>query len=177
MSSAGAGTHPHQAPTVLRRLACFLYEGVLLFGVVMLAGYLYSSLTQQRHALQGQWGLQAFLFLVIGIYFVWFWNRGGQTVAMKTWHIKLVCANGGRVSQPRAMARYLLSWIWFVPALVTVDLSGLKGGWPLALAATAGVLAYAMLAHLHPAGQFWHDAICRTNLIDCRPSRAQAPGG
>lgn len=71
------------APGLWRRMACFIYEGVLLFGVVMIAGYLYSTLTQQRHALQGQVGLRSFLFLVLGIYFVWFWSHGGQTVAMK----------------------------------------------------------------------------------------------
>ena len=41
-------------PGVARRMAAFLYEGVLLFGVVFVAGYLYAALTQQRHALQGQ---------------------------------------------------------------------------------------------------------------------------
>ena len=71
-------------------MACFLYEGVLLFGVVMIAGYLFSSLTQQRNALVGRHGLQAFLFIVLGIYFVWFWSHGGQTVAMRAWHIRLV---------------------------------------------------------------------------------------
>ena len=76
-------------PGLARRIACFVYEGVLLFGVLMIAGYLYSTLTQQRHALSGLHGLQAFLFLVLGIYFVWFWSRGGQTVAMRTWHIRL----------------------------------------------------------------------------------------
>ena len=57
-------------PSVRRRMAAFLYEGVLLFGVVMMAGYLFSSLTQQRHALQGMHGLQAFVFLVLS--WVWF---------------------------------------------------------------------------------------------------------
>ena len=65
------------APSLRRRMAAFVYEGVLLFGVVMIAGYLYSSLTQQRHALQGQTGLQAFLFVVLAIYFVASWSRGG----------------------------------------------------------------------------------------------------
>ena len=40
-----------RAPGLARRLAAFIYEGVLLFGVTMIAGYLFSSLTQQRHAL------------------------------------------------------------------------------------------------------------------------------
>ena len=33
------------------------------------------------------------MFVVLGIYFVWFWSRG-QTLAMKTWHIRLVDAQG-----------------------------------------------------------------------------------
>jgi uncharacterized RDD family membrane protein YckC len=71
---------------------------MLLFGVVVVAAACCSALTQQRHALQGQVGLRAFLFLVIGIYFVWFWSRTGQTLAMKTWHIRLVTAQGGPVT-------------------------------------------------------------------------------
>jgi uncharacterized RDD family membrane protein YckC len=153
---------------LIRRLACFVYEGVLLFGVVMIAGYLFSSLTQQRHALQGQWGLRVFLFLVLGIYFAWFWSHGGQTVAMKTWHIRLVDRAGRPVTQARALCRYLLSWIWFVPALAAVGLSGLQGGLPLTAALVTGVLGYAALARLHPARQYWHDAACGTLLIDTR---------
>ena len=41
-------------PRLFRRLAAFVYEGVLLFGVTMAAGYVYGVLTQQRHALQGK---------------------------------------------------------------------------------------------------------------------------
>lgn len=159
-----------RAPGLARRLACFVYEGVLLFGVLMIAGYLYSSLTQQRHALQGQWGLRAFIFLVLGIYFTWFWSHGGQTVAMKTWHIRLVSSEGRPVSQARALLRYLLSWIWFVPALAAVWLSGLKGGLPLTTILIAGVLGYALLSRLHPQRQFWHDVVCGTRLVDTRPS-------
>jgi uncharacterized RDD family membrane protein YckC len=153
-------------------MAAFTYEGVLLFGVLMIAGYLYSILTQQRHALQGQWGLRAFLFIVLGIYFSWFWSHGGQTVAMKTWYIRLVTADGRPVGQGRAFARYLLSWIWFVPALASIGVSGLQGGLPLGAALLVGVAGYAALALLHPQRQYWHDVVCGTRLIDTRP----APG-
>ena len=71
-SAASLAMH---APRLARRLAAFVYEGVLLFGVLMLAGYVYSGLTQQRHALQGKTGLQAFLFVVLAVYFGWFWSR------------------------------------------------------------------------------------------------------
>jgi uncharacterized RDD family membrane protein YckC len=163
-------------PRLLRRLAAFVYEGVLLFGVVMIAGYLYSSLTQQRHALQGKVGLQAFLFVVLGIYFVWFWSRSGQTVAMKAWHIRLVGARGQAVSQGRALARYLLAWLWFLPALATLHLTGIKSSSAYGLALVTGVLAYAALAWLRPDRQFWHDAVCGTRLVHWQPARPALSG-
>ena len=150
-------------------MACFAYEGVLLFGVLMVAGYLFSSLTQQRHALAGRHGLQAFLFVVLGIYFGWFWSRGGQTVAMKAWHIKLVDRNGQPVSQSRAVARYLMSWLWFAPALLVVWLSGVRSPSGPFMALGMGVLAYAMLALLLPSRQFLHDVVCGTRLVSSRP--------
>ena len=153
------------APSLKRRLACFVYEGVLLFGVLMIAGYLFSSLTQQRHALTGRHGLQAFLFLVLGIYFVWFWSHGGQTVAMKAWHIRLVDREGRAVSQTRALGRYLLSWLWFLPALGVVSAWGVHDVGTIFAVLITGVLAYAVMSRIHPSRQFIHDAICGTCLV------------
>ena len=159
-----------EVPSLGRRLAALLYEGVLLFGVLMIAGYLYSSLTQMRHALQGTLGLQMFLFLILGIYFVWFWSHGGQTVAMKAWHIRLVDRQGQPVGQLRALCRYALCWLWFLPALGSVKMLGLTGGLTYAAVVLTGVLAYAALARLDADRQFWHDVVCRTRLITWRPS-------
>lgn len=155
-------------------MACFVYEGVLLFGVVMMAGYLYSSLTQQRHALQGTLGLQIFLFLVIGIYFVWFWTHGGQTVAMKTWHVRAVDESGRPMTQTRALCRYLLCWIWFLPALAVMAAFDIRGGWAVSGCLILGVIAYALTATIHPSRQFPHDRLCGTRLVDAKPA-SQAP--
>jgi uncharacterized RDD family membrane protein YckC len=158
-------------PGLWRRLACFVYEGVLLFGVLMIAGYLFSSLTQQRNAMVGRHGLQGFLFVVLAIYFVWFWSHGGQTVAMKAWHVRLVTAAGKPVSQARALARYALAWMWFVPALVALYVSPIRNVPAMMVILCFGVFAYAALARLHPQRQFWHDAACGTRLITWRPAR------
>lgn len=154
---------------ISRRMASFIYEGVLLFGVVFTGGYLYSTLTQQKHALQGQLGLQAFLFVLLGVYFGWFWSHGGQTVAMKAWHVRVVDLRGQPLSQARALARYLLSWLWFLPALLGVQLLGLHGIGAIFGSLTLGVLAYIGLAWLHPRRQFLHDAVCGTELITQLP--------
>lgn len=172
----GAAAEPDSAttPGLWRRMACFIYEGVLLFGVVMIAGYLFSTLTQQRNALSGRHGLQAFLFVVLGIYFVWFWSHGGQTVAMRAWHIRVVDLAGRPVSQPRALLRYLLSWLWFMPALALVWLSGLTSAGAAFGVMFVGVVAYALLTRLHPERQFFHDVVSGTRLVTQRPTRRQA---
>ena len=151
------------APSLSRRMACWLYEGMLLFGVVFIAGYLFSALSQTRHALDNRPGMQAFIFLVLGIYFTWFWHRG-QTLAMKTWHIRVVDRKGLPLTQSRALLRYLASWLWFAPPLVVT--------WPLGLPAlevavlTLGWVAiWALLSRFHPEQQFWHDALAGTRLV------------
>ena len=173
-SDSGEGwSKAESAPPLWRRMAAFVYEGVLLFGVVVIAGYLYSSLTQQRHAMQGVHGLQVYLFLVLGLYFFWFWSHGGQTVAMKTWHIRIVSARGGRVSIQQAIVRYLLCWTWFLPALGILWYTGASSGAQITLVTLLGVILYAALAHLRPDKQFMHDALAGTRLLDTRPELAR----
>jgi uncharacterized RDD family membrane protein YckC len=159
------------APSIRRRLACMLYEAVLLFGVVFTAGYLYGTLTQQRHALQGNAGLQLFLFVVLGIYFVGFWSRSGQTLAMKTWHIRLQTRSGVMPGQGRALARYIASWLWFLPALASLHVSGVLNLLAIVAVVAAGMLAYAMLARARADRQFLHDVLCGTQLVDAREVR------
>jgi uncharacterized RDD family membrane protein YckC len=152
-------------PSLRRRMAAFLYEGVLLFGIVVMAGLLYGTLTQQRHALQGQTGLQILLFIVLGLYFVVFWSRGGQTVAMRAWQVRLVALDGRPVGRLRALARYLAGWLWFAPALLAARWAGLHSALEIFGLLAVGVAAYALLAFAHPGRQFWHDALCGTRLV------------
>ncbi|AZG09458.1 RDD family protein [Pigmentiphaga sp. H8] len=105
-----ASPAPQAAPGRWRRFACMMYEAILLFGVVFVADYLFDTLTQSRHALMLRHERQAWLFCVIGVYFVLCWRLGGQTLPMKTWHIRLVDANGGRPPVWKAVLRYVLAW-------------------------------------------------------------------
>lgn len=152
-------------------MAAFLYEGVLLFGVLMISGWLYSTLTQMRDARVGTLGLQLFLLLTLAVYFCWFWVHGGQTVAMRAWHVRVVDRHGAPLSQWRALARFAAAWLWFAPALLTLLLSGLHSGAAITLTLMVGVGAYAALTRLHPDRQFLHDALCGTRLITWRPSK------
>lgn len=154
------------APSLGRRMACWLYEGMLMFGVVFIAGYLFGTLSQTRNALDNRNALQAFLFIVFGIYFTWFWAKG-QTLAMKTWHIRVVDTNGQPVSQSRALARYVLSWLWFLPPLLGVAPFALPAG-EVAVIVFGWVAVWALASRLHPQQQFWHDALAGTRLVHWR---------
>lgn len=158
-------------PGLARRFAAFLYEGVLLFGVLFFAGFLYAVLTRQEHAMQGRTGLGAFLFVVLGLYFIGFWTRSGQTLAMKTWHLRVVDAAGGPLAPRRALLRYFCSWLWFLPALVSVWALGLHGGGAIIGSLAVGVAGYLLVARLHPQRQFLHDVICGSRVITQRPAR------
>lgn len=173
-TQAGDALH---AASLTRRMSCFVYEGVLLFGVLMAAGLLYGTVTGQRNAMVGRHGLQAFLFVVLGLYFSWFWTHGGQTLAMKTWRIRLLRADGTPLSMPRAWLRYLLCWLWFAPALLWLWLEGAKSLAPDLATLAAGVLVYAALARVLPGRQFWHDIACGTRLVDVRAARAAPSDG
>ena len=156
------------APSLRRRMACWLYEGTLLFAVVFVAGYAFSALGQMRDAMDARRPLlQLFLFVVFGIYFSWFWHKG-QTVAMKTWRIRMVDRNGRPPSQLRALGRYVLSWLWFLPPLAAVAPFRLSGTEVMVLLA-GWVVVWALLSRFHPQRQFWHDAVCGTRLVDVAP--------
>ena len=97
-------------PGIGRRLACMLYDALLLVAVAFFATWLF-QLAAGTLQIEG-WRrhlLQAFLVAVSAAYFLWCWLRGGQTLAMKTWRIRLV-----EVSPRRALVRFLLAAL-FVP--------------------------------------------------------------
>ncbi len=102
---------PEPAASLSRRAAALLYEALLVLALVFFAAFAYRDAAAtvlsgwQRHA------FQLYLFLVVGLYFVICWTRGGQTLPMKTWRLKLVSAQGAPVSMPRALARYVLAWL------------------------------------------------------------------
>jgi uncharacterized RDD family membrane protein YckC len=159
------------APGLWRRMACWLYEGMLLFAVVFVAGWLFSTLGQMRDAMDARRPLlQAFLFIVFGVYFTWFWARG-QTLAMKTWGIRVVDRAGRPLTQRRALLRYFWSWLWFLPPLAVLAPLRLRGP-EIAVLWLGWVAVWALLSRFHPQRQFWHDALAGTRLV-AAPTRGR----
>jgi uncharacterized RDD family membrane protein YckC len=93
-----------------------VYEAVLLFAVAFFAGWLFYAASGGRDATSGwlRYALQLFILAIFAAYFVWCWLRGGQTLAMKAWHIRLT-----EVSPPKALYRFFLALL-FVPTGISL---------------------------------------------------------
>ncbi|MGA8006641.1 MAG: RDD family protein [Burkholderiales bacterium] len=106
-----------RAPGLLRRLAAMTYEGTLLFGVAFVSTALFLLASGGTSGLEG-WrhlALQLYLGAVFAGYFLWCWLRGGQTLAMKAWHIRLVAPGRERVPPGKALLRFVLA-VLLVPS-------------------------------------------------------------
>lgn len=154
----------NSTPTLKSRLASMVYESMLLFGVIFVTGFLFSWLFGQRHALYLRHFMQGWLLFVLLTYFVWFWTHGGQTLAMKTWHVKVVAADGGPVRFVRALYRFLLCWLWVLPGLVLAWLFGAKA-WMMVWLPALNILLWALTARLDRDRQFLHDRMAGTRLV------------
>ncbi|KUM03872.1 RDD family protein [Chromobacterium subtsugae] len=103
-------------PSLLRCLASLCYETLVLVAIMLLVGAALTPLqlvlgqdSALLHALI-QLGVAAALFA----YFGYCWTRSGQTVAMKTWHIRLVAADGRLLGWQQALMRFAIAAMLFV---------------------------------------------------------------
>lgn len=142
-----------QLAGIRRRFASMLYESLLLLGVLSV-GFMLPHL-----ALGLIWEivlpgpiLFMHVFLVLGAYFVWYWRHGGQTLAMQTWKLKIVAADGTPAPLGRLFLRYCLCW----PSLLFYG-AGLL--WVL----------------FDRDRQFLHDRLAGTRIIYAPPTTASTP--
>jgi len=148
-----------------------MYESVLLFGIVFSVGYLFDVLTQSHSGLMFRQARQFVLFLAIGVYFLICW-RGGQTLPMKTWDIRLVDGDGGRPSLGRLALRYLLLWpIPLLAALLVQAASMYTGYVSTDLLIVFAPFTLFIWTWFDRDNQFLHDRLLGTRLVDAkRPS-------
>lgn len=136
-------------PGLLRRLAAILYDSMLLLGLLLLAVALlvipYEQLVgtpyphdEPVHRL----ALQAYLLLIVGSFFSYFWVRGGQTLGMRSWRLRVLREDG----QP---LRWSDAWRRFGAACLALAPLGLGLLWCL----------------LDREGLAWHDRLSNTRLV------------
>jgi uncharacterized RDD family membrane protein YckC len=129
-------------PSLPRRLASLFYDALLVAAILFLAGFLVVGLMPALPSPLVRFLHQAYLFLVAGAYFTWFWRHGGQTLAMKTWRVRLETLDGGPLGWGQAWLRYSLAAL----GLLCLGLGFL---WAI----------------VDRDGQFLHDRLARTRLV------------
>jgi uncharacterized RDD family membrane protein YckC len=160
-----------QAASLKSRLMAMVYETMLMLAVLFAATLPFSALLEQRHALYRRDDLQYWLFLVLGIYFCWFWRHGGQTLAMKTWRIRLLTREGSALSLKHAAVRYVLAWLWLLPGLAAARYLHAQG-WMLVLLPALNMVLWMLAVFLDPDRQFPHDRLAGTRLVRLPPIKA-----
>lgn len=122
-----------QNATRFRLFAACVYELLLLLALWMPCTWMFVSLFGDATSHYKRSFLQLFLWLITGAYFVWCWTKTGQTLATKTWKIKLVTQNlanqqNVNLNKRQAIIRYALAsasilacGLGFIWALVDKD--------------------------------------------------------
>lgn len=110
--------------------------------MLWLAGFLVSIAVNGLHLTHHRVLFQAYLMLISALYFNIQWVRGGQTLAMKTWRLRLVDADARPVSAGRALLRY-------AAAVASLALFGVGFLWAL----------------VDRDQQFLHDRIAGTRIV------------
>jgi len=94
-----------------RRAASLVYEALLLAAVLWCATLPVAAFQSSLSLAPHRAVYQLYLVSVAGVYFIWQWTRGGQTLAMRTWHLRLVARDGGAITLSQAAVRYVTALI------------------------------------------------------------------
>lgn len=115
------------APGFWRRVSCSLYEQLVLLGVVAFTFLLPNlGLGILFGVSLPSWLTFLYLYAVLGIYFVWYWTKSGQTLAMQTWRVHMIGRDGFNLSRCQAIWRYIYGSLWVVPCVILQSLFHLE---------------------------------------------------
>lgn len=138
-----ATVEPSYTPGIGRRIASMAYDALLLVGVLFF-GFLVPNvvLGMAVEILLPSGFLAVHALALVAAYFLWFWSHRRQTLAMRTWKIALVSADGRPAAIDQMLLRFMLAW-------------------PSILLLGAGIL-WALVDRDH---QFLHDRLSGTRLV------------
>ena len=116
---------------LLRRLAAAVYDGLLVIGILMLMTLLLVIAGGGEAVPAGKPAYQASVLLVMFLFFAGFWTRGGQTLGMRAWRLRLESRDGEPVSWMQAAKRFAAAFLAWLPLglgmlWILVDRQGLS---------------------------------------------------
>lgn len=146
MNAPAPATLTPATPAPLRlRFAAAGYDLLPLIGLWFVAAVLALAATGgalDTHTFAGKLLVQGLALAFSAAYFVVSWSRGGQTIGMRAWRLRVVDTNGKRVSCTRALLR-------FIVALASLAALGAGFWWAL----------------VDTQGRTWHDIAARTRVL------------
>jgi uncharacterized RDD family membrane protein YckC len=99
-------------PGFLRRLGAMFYDSLLLLALLMMLSYPYVWLTGgDKPGLTARTLYQIYLLAICFFFYAGFWIRGGQTLGLRTWRLKLVRRDGGPITWTLALKRFAAAWL------------------------------------------------------------------
>ena len=136
------------SPPVWRHMLALLYDTFLIIPLIIAANALLMAIyvnlfmnfdtTQEIRLPAG--AVQVVVILCIALFYWIFWRRGGQTLGMQAWRIKLVSNQGAQSTASQIALR-------LVGALLS------------------GVILGILWKYLDRDGYYWHDRLSKTHLI------------
>ena len=130
--------------TLARRALALIYEALLLTAVVFIGSLPFVMLVHAADHAIARLLLQLYLVALTGLYFAWQWRQAGQTLAMKTWRMRLVTRAGAPLTWGHALKRFAF-------ALPGTLLFGAGFLWAL----------------VDRDGLFLHDRLAGTKIVQC----------
>ncbi|MCW8962416.1 MAG: RDD family protein [Gammaproteobacteria bacterium] len=125
-----------------RRLGAMFYDGLLLFALLMIAATPVVMIAGANSGFVKSPLYSLYLYGVSFVFFGWFWTRGGQTLGMRSWKVRVMRFDGRPVGWDSALMRYLL-------ATISLGLFGLGFIWIL----------------FDRDNLAWHDQLSRTRIV------------
>ncbi len=135
-------TPAEQPGSFMRRLAALSYDALLVTAILMLATLAVLALRGSESIRPGNLLYQGFLITTTGCFFIGFWVRGGQTLGMRAWRLRVVQHSGDPLTWKIGLVRFAAGLFSTLPF-------GLGLVWML----------------FDPAGLSWHDRIAGTKVV------------
>jgi uncharacterized RDD family membrane protein YckC len=134
----------HIKPSLIKLGASLVYDSLVVMALCFALALVFIGLLGDATQGSKRYLLQSFLGLSVGLYFVWCWLKSGQTLAMQTWHLKLVDQHGQLLTPAIAVLRYGL-------ACLSLMLFGLGFLWVL----------------VDRDRMYLHDRLLGSRIVDC----------
>ena len=148
-----------------RRLLALVYDLLIVVAIVMVVGLLCQLATGGKLIRTGATTIvpiwyQALQGVVVAAYFISSWRRGGQTLGMRPWRIRVTRDDGGTPTLQQALIRVLVAAAPLV-LLLLAQVLGLRATLWTLLAVWAG---WFVVAVFDPRRRALHDIAAGTEV-------------